>query len=485
MAEKLAPIRIGNVPHEDFDIDEIEFGVRFRKDHGDLSRLKQTILDEGLIHPLAVSRNPEGSGFPVKLVAGGRRYKAIESLKADGHSLGMITCRVFDEVDEYTLRSLELIENVSRMDMSFYEDAKLKEEIHRLEVAKFGPRLSNNPSDTGHSLKDTAKILNVSASQIQKDAKLFKEMSSLKDVIDFTDMTRSDATKAVKQVLKQAKQKVGASKAKAIIGENADVKLLTLTNAYRIEDCQNGMKKLGASTQKFIEIDPPYAIDLHAKKKGMQDNYIDYNEIDIEAYIPLMRNVFDESWRVMKDNSWLVCWFGPEPWHEIMRYLIEGGTAETAMDLYLQLDTSKRDHKLNPFTARYGNARFKTHRMCGQWIKSSGQTRQPLTRFANSYESFFYASKGKPELNKPGRINTFTFQPVPPEQKIHPTERPKGLISELLDTFAEPGDAVTVPFAGSGRTLLEAAKKDMIPTGFDLSQTFKDGYTIALTKEIK
>jgi len=475
--------KLCQIPHEDYLLDEIEVGVRFRTDYGDLGRMKQTIVETALIHPIAVARNHKGAGYPVRLVAGGRRFKAIQELMSEGRLSGRMTCRVFEEMDELTLRSLELIENAQRSDMSFFDDAKLKEEIHRLEVQKHGPKLSKKASDTGHSRADTAKILKVSQSQIEKDSKLYHDMVALKDIVDFKDMSRSDAVKAVKSVVKQAKQKIGAVKARQLIGENADERLLTLTNAYRIEDCTIGMTKIGASTQALVEIDPPYAIDLHNKKKGMNDS--GYNEVDVKDYIPLMRKVFDESWRVLKQDSWLICWFGPEPWAEIMRYLIEGGTVESAFDLYGQLVTRKQNHNAKPFVARFGSARFRTHRMCGQWVKPSGQTQQPSTRLGNSYESFFYAMKGNPELNKPGSINSFCVSPVPPEQKIHPTERPKALINDLLNTFAPAGSSITVPFAGSGRTLLEAAKLDMIPTGFDLTQAYKDGYTIALTKEVK
>ena len=475
--------KLCDIPHEDYLLDEIEFGVRFRTDYGDLGRLKQTIMDNSLIHPIAVARNHEGAGYPVRLVAGGRRFKALIELTKEGKITGRVTCRVFDELDEHTIRSLELIENAQRKDMSFYDDAKLKSEIHRLEVLKHGPKLTRSPDDKGHSLADTAKILNVSKSHIEKDAALFKDMESLKDIINFDGMSRSECAKSVKQVVKQAKQKVGANKARKVIGENSDDRLLTLTNAYKIEDCTKGMLKIGVSTQSLVEIDPPYAIDLHKKKKGMDDP--GYNEIDVRDYIPLMRKVFDESWRILKQDSWLLCWFGPEPWMEVMRYLIEGGTEESAFDLYDQISVRKQNHHAKPFVARFGSSRFRTHRMCGQWVKPSGQTQQPLSRLANSYESFFYAMKGNPELNKPGSINTFPIAPVPPEKKIHPTERPAELINKLLDMFVPAGSSITVPFAGSGRTLLEAAKLDMIPTGFDLTQAYKDGYTIALTKEIK
>ena len=150
----------------------------------------------------------------------------------------------------------------------------------------------------------------------------------------------------------------------------------------------------------------------------------------------------------MAPHSWLLCWFAPEPWFEIIHQELH-------------------------------NAGFRTTRMCGIWNKGgSGQNMHPQTRLSNSYEMFFYAWKGQPALNKAGRSNTFNFSPVPPSQKVHPTERPIELMKEIYDTFAFAGSRVLIPFLGSGSGLFAADELGMSPVGFELTKAYKDSFLV-------
>ena len=149
----------------------------------------------------------------------------------------------------------------------------------------------------------------------------------------------------------------------------------------------------------------------------------------------------------MTEHSWLICWFGPEPWFEIIYQAIV-------------------------------NAGFETTRMCGIWTKGYGQTKRPEIHLANSYEMFFYAWKGRPALNKAGRINEFNFSPVAPQKKVHPTERPVDLMKEIYDTFAFTGSRVLIPFLGSGSGLIAADQLSMSPIGFELSKSYRDSFLV-------
>jgi DNA modification methylase len=93
---------------------------------------------------------------------------------------------------------------------------------------------------------------------------------------------------------------------------------------------------------------------------------------------------------------------------------------------------------------------------------------------------FFYAWKGSPALNKAGRANTFNHSPVPPNQKIHPTERPLELMKDLYDTFAFTGSRVLIPFLGSGVGLIAADQLAMSPIGFELSKSYRDSFLVKL-----
>jgi DNA modification methylase len=235
-----------------------------------------------------------------------------------------------------------------------------------------------------------------------------------------------------------------------------------LVDVYKVEDFFVGVKKIDDHSIDLCEIDPPYAIDLEKVKK--EYNYTGYNEVPAPDYPSFMQRTLQECYRVMKTNSWLLVWYAPEPWAE---------------DMYKWIT----------------DAGFKTSRMVCIWTKgleteigivesAQGQTMSPEYNCANVYETFYYARKGSPQLNRPGSTNLFGYRPVPHAHKYHPTERPKDLMSDVLSTFGHTNDKVLVPFAGSGRTLIEAAKLSMIPLGFDLTKEYRDGYIIRVHKEI-
>ena len=150
----------------------------------------------------------------------------------------------------------------------------------------------------------------------------------------------------------------------------------------------------------------------------------------------------------MAPHSWLICWFAPEPWFEV---------------IYRELN----------------NAGFETTRLCGMWPKPYGQSKRPETNLANSYEMFFYAWKGRPALNKPGRKNVFDdVPPIPANQKTHPTERPIELMRQIYETFAFPGSRLLIPFLGSGNGLIAAHSLGLSAVGFELGKSHKDSFLI-------
>jgi hypothetical protein len=97
---------------------------------------------------------------------------------------------------------------------------------------------------------------------------------------------------------------------------------------------------------------------------------------------------------------------------------------------------------------------------------------------ANCSQPFFYARKGAATINKPGHSNIFDTPPIAPQKKVHPTEKPIELYEEIISTFTPQGGKLLVPFAGSGNSLLAGANLGFEVLGFDLSQEYKNGYTL-------
>jgi ParB family chromosome partitioning protein len=101
----------------------IIYGERFREDMGDIAMLIESMKKEGVIQPLAVRDNEDGTYL---LLAGGRRYTA-----ASRAGIETVPIRCYpSSLSELEMRSIELMENVCRKDLDWLEAAKLKKEIH-------------------------------------------------------------------------------------------------------------------------------------------------------------------------------------------------------------------------------------------------------------------------------------------------------------------------------------------------------------------
>ena len=425
---------------------EIDLGDRARKDYRDVDGLATSIKEKGLIHPIAISRHPAPTdALKYLLVAGGRRFRAHQKLEAPE-----IMCRIYDHIlSDHEYRSIELEENIQREDLDWKEKAFLEREIHRLQVTIHGPKVIRSPDAPGHSMADTAALLGVSKAKISQDIALADAMENFPDAPWEKCKSAQDAQKLKSRMEKTIVNDHLAAVAQKTMG-SADARLQKMFDAFIIRDFFEGVKDLPNDYYDIVELDPPYGIDIQAaksKKSLGMDGLMEYNEVAANEYPQFLAKTIKECYRVMKPDSYLIFWFGPDPWFELIASLLEG-------------------------------AGFRLPRIPAVWIKPTGQTNSPTTRLASAYEMFFYAAKGSPTIAKPGTRNVFDFAPVVPDKKRHPTERPEPLIQAVLETFAPPNSKVLVPFAGSGATLLAAMKSNMHPIGFDLSKSYRDRYIL-------
>ena len=96
------------------------------------------------------------------------------------------------------------------------------------------------------------------------------------------------------------------------------------------------------------------------------------------------------------------------------------------------------------------------HKMTLIWDKGALAMGDIDASWGPSYEPILYAKRGRRDLNRQ-RSSVLSFDRVPPSKRIHPTEKPVGLLEELLKASTDSGDVVVDPFAGSASTL-QAAK---------------------------
>lgn len=427
-----------NIPGCKLDIiaiDTITEGVRFREDYGDLTDFIYSIKTHGLINPISVYENTYGQ---YTLVAGGRRLAALKEIGSES-----VPVRIFtDKLNERQLRILELAENTQRKDMTWQEDANLKREIHRLQQTEYGVATPGPTEKKGWTTDDTASMLGVSRSSVADAIALADNMDKLQGIIDFGKMKTAKEAKSTINKLSEAmirKELVARAERKKSSGTFVQ----NLIDAYVIGDAIEHLKKLPENTFDLIVLDPPYGISLNDTKKG--NDCETYTEIDHKNYLIFIENILKESYRVAKPNTFCIVWFAMEPWFE-----------------YIYQIATKIGYEGN--------------RVPGIWIKPNGQSLNPSQQLAAAFEPFFIFRKGSPILAKPGRINIFNFQPVPPQKKYHPTQKPIDLAVEIIQTFSFENGKVLIPFLGSGVDILAAASCKRQAMGYDLSEEHKGGF---------
>ena len=87
------------------------------------------------------------------------------------------------------------------------------------------------------------------------------------------------------------------------------------------------------------------------------------------------------------------------------------------------------------------------------------------------YETILYCKKGNRPVNY-RRSAVLTFDKPVPSQQVHPTEKPVGLMAELIKVSTHAGDLVVDPFAGSGSTLSAAELTGRHAIGFELDEKY-------------
>lgn len=416
---------------------------RFRRDFGNFEELKLSIKTKGLITPIAVQDLENGSFL---LLAGERRLKAC--IELEHH---FIEAKIFTgEMSEYDIRCIELAENLDRKDFTWQEKTFLEAEIHRIQVSQHGEK--HAPGGPGWSQADTAKFLGSSTGAVSQNLKLAAAMEAIPQLKDCA--TKDEAMKTLrllqeKMIHEELMERVKAASEEAATATSADEQRMAMLDSYIVSDALEGLLSLKAETMDFIEIDPPYSIGLDKVKRG--GDIEEYTEIDDISYYSFMGKVIDECTRVLKSSRWLVLW------HAYSHSLILKGMLEA------------RGYKVSSSPAI--------------WAKPAGQTNHPESSMANCYELFHYASKGNSILFKQGRSNIFHVSPVPPNKKIHPTEKPIELLEAILQAFTIPGYKILVPFLGSGVTLMAAANLRCEAFGFDLSPLFKRSYEVRILSQ--
>lgn len=104
---------------------------------------------------------------------------------------------------------------------------------------------------------------------------------------------------------------------------------------------------------------------------------------------------------------------------------------------------------------------------------------------ATEYALVLYRDK-LPKFNNQGKMvfNWFEWRRDNGKEypKIHPTQKPVGVLKRLIEIFTDEGDVITDPVAGSGSTLRAAMELNRNAYGFEVDKGFYEKATELMLK---
>jgi DNA modification methylase len=311
--------------------------------------------------------------------------------------------------------------------MEWQERARLEKKIWDLNIA----------IDPNWSIRKQTALTDAGVASVYRRIELAKAIDLVPDLMQVS--TQEQAWKRYNRIQEAVVVESLARDAKEKYSEIEKY----ASDHYHIGDAFEGMKALNPGLVHFAEVDPPYAIELDKRKaRNKDDNMSKYREVEREDYGEFCKDMALLVYRALRPNAFCIWWYAAE-WGGVVFDVLE-------------------------------QAGFAVSPVPAIWYKGqAGQTTSPDTMLASSYEPFFVCRKGLPKLRKTGRSNVFTFDPLAPLRKIHPTERPIELMTEILETFVYPGSVVVSPFLGSGSILRACYKQKIVGYGWDIDLTTK------------
>ena len=403
---------------------DIRVTERFRKDHGDLTELKDSILRFGLLHPVILDENNV-------LIAGGRRLAAMKDA-----GLEITEFKRVEDLEELEKAEIELEENIQRKDLTWQEEAKAKQRIHLIKQALYGVAERKQPSlgvgKEGWGIRDTAIALDESKSQVARDLELARGLTEYPELAH--EKTASGAARRLKYLRQKNLRVEIANRTAATLGAGPRCILKG--------DCIDQMAAMPEEVVDLIVTDPPYGIDLNkqafAKASWSREGFAD----EAEATIKMLGLAFKQMYRVLKPDCHCYVFFGIVHYQRIKEQLIAAGFVVENVPLV--------------------------------WSKMKWKTKSmnPETKFSNSWEPIFFCSKGVRSFSRLGPSNLFEVDPVVGIHKRHPTEKPVELAKALVELSSTENEIVFDPFCGSGAILEAAVVLNRTPLGVELDDEF-------------
>lgn len=356
----------------------------------------------GLIHPIVVTRD-------LVLVAGERRFTACRDVLRRTE----IAVTFTDEVPLQTLRSLELEENIKRLDIPWKDTALAIKEFHEIRSSE----------DDDWSVSDSAQSLGLSENHVYRNICLAKEiLSGNSKIIEAPKfsvargiMERESERKA--EVAKEELRSVLYSKApalapKPVVTESANA----IVNTSFVE----WARSYDGPRFNFIHCDFPYGINAGEFNQGGAKAFGGYEDSE-ETYWSLVDCLLDNLDRVAGESCHILFWFSMKFYQPTLERL---STAFT----------------IDPFPLI--------------WSKTDnvGILPDPSRGPRRIYETAFHGYRGDRKVVQA----VSNWYGAASSREIHMSEKPVPMLRHFFRMYIDGTSRVLDPTAGSGGALRAA-----------------------------
>ena len=466
---------------ETLDIADIVIQNRARQEIGELDDLVGSIKESGQLNPILVNDQHE-------LIAGERRILAMKKLGRK-----KIIARIMPDISPDDALIIERMENLARKDFVWHEELKIKFDLHlwwkkraedknetwgyRETAAQLRCSLGGLSTDlvlaaaidtfpqlkkynTKSTAKDAYKKLGQQAAAIQSMQNLPKEEKERMAKLMSGEAIAKLATKKPKKsstltqaqhddVLPDLSELADGSFMNDEIEEPSEqetqsttttFKPITFEPTYAVESYETFLHKIPDNIVGMLELDPPYAIDYEVNAQQADKKKIDVTDWTSVKLYNFYSKYFPLLYRKLLTNSWVLCWTGKEHMERTQTIAKEAG--------------------------------FKIQAP-GVWTKSGGgSSNTPSTTMIANYENFLLFRKDNATFNHNYLPASITSPSANKAKRMHEWEKPIELYDIIFKQISRAGAIFLSPFAGSGNSLISAAKQDMNPMGCDDNQTY-------------
>lgn len=208
-------------------------------------------------------------------------------------------------------------------------------------------------------------------------------------------------------------------------------------NTIQNVDCVEGLKQISDNSVDLILTDPPYGISRELNCKNMRLGTTAKLNFNFGEWDALDTAWFDIACK--KARGWLISFCAKKDVGYFWKRLEENGFV--AIDVLV-------------------------------WQKPDPLPLNGKTKLLNAWEAAIIGKKPNAPYYGHCVHNIFKYQAPKGEDRIHPTQKPLGLIKRLIELTTKEQDFVLDPFVGSGTTAVACKMLNRRFIGFELSEEY-------------